>query len=606
MAKVNIPCIPSNVVEQIKKENLNVSSEERAKILSKYLLPEDALNFSKLFERAKTLKNQELAFKRLMDDVQGLSAEKKARLSENARLELQRKREMMYNSDGSINENFDALLSHSETEWEQHTKKMFEAKYDIEIPEEKLAQITALRKEVDSYPVGSEEWGASRVKLAGAIDEVKNPTNSMGFLKTIGYNAKSTASDFSKAEGFFPKAGVALKTVGQIIGSPAYRALKASVDASFAFNQGYKILLDSPKNWGESLYKGLASMKGLGKQEVMDAFHVKLMSDPMFDDAVKNGLKIGGLEEYFENTLFSKIPILKTLIKTSDNAFTIFVQNARFNIYKGQMEAMKASQEILKLTGKELKDKELDKALKAIADTANSISGSGSFGKAESAINGLNSTFFAPRYTKSAIDTLWLPIKPGAMNKVARIRSAKLLGKYVASFLMIGGGISAVAPDRIQMNPLSPQFGKVRVSDTKWIPFGGPIPSYISTITRLARGKTMTSSGTIKELNTGKFGSTTREDITMNFAKNKLAPMPSIISQAWWTGKNYMGEPFDVKDIPDQLLTPISPGNIFELMQTNPTDMEALFLGLGEMGGLSSTDYGNNKTQGPIRKLLGK
>lgn len=616
MAKIKV-CIDKSIIDQIKKENLDVSTEQRAKILSKYLNADDALNFSKLFERSKTLKNQELAYERLMNDVLPdvdpvtgkltKYAEKKKNLIENAKLELQRKRELMYNSDGSINENFDALLGHSDAEWQQNTKKIFESKYDLEIPKEKIAEITSLRRDVDKYEVGTDEWGAAKTKLAAAIDEIKNPTNKLGFLDTISYNAKETAKDFKNAEGFFPKLGVGMKTVGQIVGSPAYRALKASVDASFAFNQGYKILIDNPKNWVESMGKGLSTIKSFGKQEAMDAFHIKLMSDPQFDEAVKYGLKIGGLEEYFENTLFSKIPGLKTLIDMSSNAFTVFVQNARFNIYKGEKMAFDAMQDALRAQGKELKGKALETAMKNITDVANSISGSGSFGKAESAINGLNTTFFAPRYTKSAIDTLYLPLKFATEgDKIAKVRSAKLLGKYIGSFLAIGAGISAVAPDRIQMNPLSPKFGKVRVSENKWIPFGGPIPAYISTLTRLALGKTMSANGKIRELNTGTFGGTTREDVTMNFAKNKLAPVPSLIAQAWWTGKNFMGEPFDIKDMPDQLLTPISLGNIFEMSQTDPSTMEAILLGASELVGLSATDYGKKRPESPIEFLINK
>lgn len=598
MAKINIPCIPLNVVEQIKKENLNVSSEERAKILSKYLTPEDATNFSKLFERSKILKNQELAYKRLIDDVQGLNVEKKAKLLENAKLELQRKREMMYNSDGSINENFDTLLSHSAKEWETNTKKIFYTKYDIAIPEELIGQITQLRKEIDNYPIGSEEWGIARVQLSKIIDDIKNPTNKMGFFKTIGYEAKNVKNEFNKAEGFFPKTGIALKSVADVITSPAYRALKASIDASFGLNQGYKILLDNPKNWGNSMSQAIKSMKSFGKQEVMDAFHIKLMSDPEFDKAVESGLRIGGLEEYFQDTLFSKIPGLHSLIKTSDNAFTIFVQTARMNIYKSQLKALK---EIEQQTGKKI----TEDALKDIADVANSITGSGTFGKkGEAAINALNGTFFAPRYTKSAIDTLWQPIKPTAMNKVARIRAAKLLGTYIGTFGTIAGSLAMLAPDRVQNDPRSPKFGKVRISGDRWIPFGGPIASYISTISRLGSGSTMDASGAIKELNTGKYGGKTREDVIMSFAKNKLAPTPSVLVQSWLTGKNYMGEPASLKDVPDQLLTPISPGNIYEMAQTDPSTLEFILLGLGELGGLSTTDYESKGTVAPIRSVI--
>lgn len=607
MAKFNIPCIDAGVVEQIKRENLNVSSEERAKIFSKYLNEKDAFDFNKLFERSKVLKNQELAYNRLLDEVlpkidekgnPTQFAEKKAKLKENIIKERERKHDLMYNSDGSINDNFETLLGHSNEEWKAHTKKIFDAKYDIEIPDELIDEITALRKEIDSYEVGSEEWGAARVKLADVIDDIKNPTNKLGFMDTLAYKGSKIKQEYNKAKGFFPKAGVAAKSVGEILSSPAYRAVKASVDLSFGLNQGYKILLDSPKNWGKSMSAAIKSLGSFGSKEFSDAFHVKLMSDPAFDKAVNSGLRIGGLEEYFQDTLFSKIPGMGTIIKMSDNAFTAFVQTARFNVYKEQLKVLN---EISKQTGKEIPKE----AYEDIARVANSITGSGSFGKkGEAMVNSLNSVFFAPRYTKSMIDTVTMPLKLGVMDKTARIRSAKLLLKYIGSFMAISGAISLIAPDRIQNDPRSPQYGKIKVGKDRWIPFGGPLPSYISTLTRLLTGSTVSKSGKVTELNTGDYGGTTRENIVMNFAKNKLAPVPSIISQAWLTGKDYKGDKFDPTTIPDSLLTPISPGNIYELLQTDPDTFEAIMLGAGEMFGLSSSNYSNKKTEGPIESII--
>lgn len=593
-------CIPGYLVDEITKHDLNVSSEERAVILRKYLNESDAHDFNVLFERSTLLKNQETAFNRFVDDIKGLNAEKKAKIKLNAQKELARKRQMMYNSDGTINPEFEALLGKTDEQWQTFVKRAMDSKYEIDIPDDKIAEITNLKRQLDEFKQGTEEWGVAKIKLADAIDSVKNPTNELGFVDTLKYGANQTKQEFKNTEGVLPKTGVLLKSIGNVLGSEAYRAVKASVDLSFALNQGYKILLDNPKNWAKSMGEALSSIKGLGKKDVMDMYHVKLASDVDFNAAVDNGLRIGGLEEYFKDTLFSKIPGLGRVIKTTDNAFTIFVQTARFNIFKQQYKALK---EIAEITGEAIPEN----AIKDIAEVANSITGSGSFGKAESAVANLNKVFFAARYTKSAIDTLYQPIKmgfDGTASKVAKVRAAKLMAKYIGVLGGVGGTVAMIAPDRVVMDPSSPKFGKIRVGEDRWVNYGGPLPSYITTMWRVLAGVSTNADGKTSKLNTDEFGSKTRLDVLTNFAKNKLAPVPSIVMQAFLVGKDYKGEKFDPKNIPDSLLTPISAGSIFEMAQTDPSTLEAILIGAGEIFGASETNYRAKGTKSPIRAVI--
>lgn len=603
MAKINIPCIPVDVVEQIKKENLNVTSKERAEILKKYLTPEDSRNFNKLFEHSKTLKNKEKAYEKLLNEVipdtTGTKAAKKKKLLDNIRFETQRKRELLYNSDGSVNENFETLVSRSDSEWKANTKKIFDTKHGIDIPEEKLEELTNLRRELGNLVEGTEEYGYAKIKLASAIDDIKNPTNKLGFLDSIKYGAKNVGREWDATSGFFPKTGVAVRAFTDVVFSEAYRAVKASVDLSMGLNQGYKVLLDNPKNWLSSMGDALKSLKGFGKQEVMDSFHIKLASDIDFNTALGANLKIGGLEEYFKDTLFSKIPGLGTAIKMSDNAFTIFTQTARFNIFKQQLKLLRKT---AALTGEEVSEK----ALKDIAEFANSATGSGSFGKWEKVTGSLNKLLFAPKYMKSNIDTLTMPIRLREFNKVARIRSAKLLTKNIGVLAIGIGAATMFGEDRVTLDPGSPKFGKIRVTDDRWIPIGGQLPAYLTLLWRTIGGVTTNADGKTSELNTDEYGSKTRGDVLWAFARNKAAPIPSVIISAWLTGKDYKGEKYNPKDIPDSLLTPITMGNLFEMAQTDPDTLEAIMLGVGELGGLSSTNYSNSQkdTKAPIRSLI--
>lgn len=506
---------------------------------------------------------------------------------------------LLYNKKGD-------LRVRTKQEIDEGLGHIFGVKNKLELSEEQIASILRAKNEVNSLPKYSDQWGQAKVKLAGIIDDIKNPTNKLGPLDSIAYDLSKAKGEFQATQNKWVKGFIASKLIGNVVNSQAFRALKASTDLSMFLVQGFKVAIDSPSNWIESTQASLKALsqfiKSSNKGEVMDALHVKLMSDPLFDTAVQHDLRIGGLEEYFKDTFFSKVPGIKNLLKGSDLVFTVFNQTARFNIFKQQYKLL---EDIARQTNTPI----TESSIKQIAEVANSITGSGGFGKWEKAVSGLNQVFFAPRYTKSVIDTITQPISLRLRegNQVAINRATSLAVKYIGGLGATLTTLWALAPDRVVLDPKSPKFGKFRVSDDRWISFGGPIPSYITLISRLLMGETSNAKGKVTELNSGKYGSSNRLDVATRFAVNKLAPVPSVVAQAWLTGTNYMGKPYTIKDVPDSLLTPITLGNIVQMAQTQPDVLQAVLAGL-EVVGVPTNNYNSNANDAnlPIKYLINK
>ena len=122
-------CIPQHLIEEIKKLDLNVSTQERNKLLGQFFDEQTANNISKQFERSLLLKKQETALNHFIDNLSEIGAEKKLALKEKLAKELQRKRELMYNSDGTINPNFEALAGRTDTEIQDFVKSAIDKKY---------------------------------------------------------------------------------------------------------------------------------------------------------------------------------------------------------------------------------------------------------------------------------------------------------------------------------------------------------------------------------------------------------------------------------------------------------------------------------------------
>lgn len=559
-------CILPEYIEEIKKivENTSTSALRLSRLTELFNNQKAAQEINSMIDRKFLLKNQENVINKIIDNVSGVEATKKAKLKEQIALRLKDRTTKIYEDD---------LVSIS--------KDIFDSKYKTEITTQQTQVINKLNSELNKFPEYSKEWAEKKTELSEFIDLVINPEQNLGFIDTIKNILKKTGQRY---EG--------LSSVGKVIEtgrvgidlatSAVYKSIQASMDASFALRQGFKVLAQNPKQWVSNLVEAFKPFsKILTKQqkwEVMHNFKVKLLQNPLYKQAIDSKLAIGVIEEFFPTTLAERIPVLGNLFKASNEAFTIFSQGSRMDLFEGMVKHAKDSG--TKLTPELYKD---------LAMLSNSITGRGNMGELEKISGVVNKLLYSGRFIKSQIDTFYLPFKKDLTplaREIAIKSSLKTLGA-MATLMTFASLFTEVETD-----PRSSKFGKMKVLGSKdtWVDISGNLGSYITLASRIATLKSKSATtGKITKLNDDKFGAKTALDVVYDFLGNKLAPAPSSIKSVL-KGKNFQGDKPTVGNTVSNLVTPISVANMTELFQDE--DLGPAFLGtMFDLLGSGQIDY---------------
>ncbi len=354
------------------------------------------------------------------------------------------------------------------------------------------------------------------------------------------------------------------KTAADLLTSPVFKSIKASMDMSYALRQGFKILTKSPGRWKESFEQAWKVWKNVNSKEkmtaVMNDFKARYLAHPHYEMLVNDGkLAFGAVEDFFPSTLSQKIPAVGNIFKGSDEAFTIFSQSARFGLASDMIEKqlkIKAAQGIQGLSKQEVKD---------IATLANSITGRGGLGKLEAASGILNRLFFSARFIRSQADTFLMPFNP-AVTPFVRAEAQKHTAATLASI----AGLIAVASlfGDVETDPRSSAFGKVKLSNNTSVDLTAGLGSLIVLATKIGTGESKSArTGKITDLRGDQYGAPTVTDTLKDWAKNKLAPAPGQIANIL-DGKDFSGEKPTLQNTITGTAVPISIENIIELMQT--------------------------------------
>lgn len=565
-------CIPQELADEVKKiVSKNLSTSEREKEL-RNIVGDIAPDINLLYEKSLLRKNQELALNRFVENLTDIGATKKAQLKENIRLSLEKRKTDILDKD-----------------LESIVKDAIDRKYETSISYEQTSNIMDAKKtlaDAEKLPPTEENQmvlGYAKLNLRKTIEDIVKPENNMKLSEQIKKGLNTMKQEYKTQPDTFSKGKYVTGKVLEGIGSGAWKSIKASVDLSGQLKQGFKMLINDPEKYWSSTKKVMDGLKKFGKQEVMDAFHAKQMGDPLFDEAADSGLRLISREEYFPTSVQEKIGGgVGRVFKATDDAFTILTQDFRFEKYK-QLRDTYISQH-----GEEALTKEVKKEL---ADYANSLSGSGGYGKWEKYVPGLNKILFSPRFIKSQLDTL---LKVGSSNDIVRKDAAKTLTYYVFATVGTMTGAQFMGSD-IEWNPTSSKFGKIKIPGTnRWIPVDDGLFSYLNLAARIGSGEIKSAkTNKIELLNTGKYGKETKLDLFLNFGINKLAPVPSVIATQL-RGKTFSGEKPTLGNQVQSLTAPIAVPNVIELLKDNKMDAfeKALMTGF-EILGKSSYQYGS-------------
>lgn len=475
-----------------------------------------------------------------------------------------------------------------------------------------ITELTNLMKAArDAKDAGGDrlDYGRKYVALGSYVTDLKKGANRLTFEDLKANPGRSV-----------------LRMVGGVPGQ--MKAIQASMDNSSIFRQGWKVLWTNPAIWSKNAIKSFKDLFTLyGQDRVMNELNADIVSRPNYDRMRKGKLDVGTIEEDFPTTLPESLkagldrlagdskaanvaveplrfPI--RLYQGSQNAFTAFVQRTRADVFDQMIKAAEKS------------GVDIDSApeLINIARMVNSLTGRGRLHNLERAGSAINSVLFSPRLLKSHIDTLGGHIITGGASskgirkgeeqgsKFVRKQAAKNLIKQIAGATTVLMIARALAPDSVELDPRSSDFGKIRVGNTRFEVFGGQ--SGILTLAARILALSTKRGGKVVPLNERdqngklKFGVDTALDMVENFFENKLSPIAGV-GRDYLKGETFDNKPFSVGQSAKDAFKPIAVKN-YEELQNDPDAADTLTAMILDGLGVASNTYGRPKFSEPETK----
>lgn len=500
-----------------------MSSEERRNLFSEIVGKDDAKEMNAALESKLILKDQKRGMVTWLKGVTGLT--------EPARKDIASKIEKL--GDVLTPENERAFL-------EDLASKRLGA--DVSLDEAK--HIVDLTKKIRDAKESGGDHGHPTVELRNYVSDLKHASQPSVLQKIKSLDVGGLAS------------GIAGSAKG----------INASLDNSALFRQGWKTLFTNPIIWQKNARKSFVDLvRQFGGKKVIDEVQAQIINRPNYPLMEKAKLDVGTKEEQFPTHLPAKIPLLGRVYKASEAAYTGFVYRTRADVFD---KLVKIAQE----NGVDLKDKE---QLESIGKLVNSLTGRGHLGKLERAASTVNNFFFSPRFLKSNIDFLTAHQLQKDVSPFVRKQAAQNLAKAVAGTAAILTIANFLSPGSVELDPRSPNFGKIKVGKTTFDVSGG-MASVLTLAARLVptrhNGKwgffsKSGNTGKVNELNSGKYGSQTVADVLQGFAEGKLSPAASIFRDIWLEGRDYNGNKPTVLGEIGNLFTPLPIQNAMQLYQ---------------------------------------
>lgn len=553
-------CLPKDRVNQfivaMKKGDINpeelsrMSSEERNALFANIAGDEKTASLINAeFESKLLLKNQQAGYIRW--------AEKLTDVPKSTRRDLVSKIEKL-----------DRVLTPQEEAG--FLQDLANKKLGFEVTEQEAKAITKMSQKVQELklkqaPDGTFPNEADRLAYGRAVVDM---TDYVSELRNAAEALK--ASDFLKGGQY-----------GKIIskGAGNLKAISASLDDSAVFRQGGKTFFTNPNIWRKNAQKTFGYLlKQVRGKDVLKEVNADIISRQNYDRYAKAKLAIYKAEEAFPESAAEKIPGFGRLFKASEAAYTGMLYRMRADLMDNYI-AQAAKQGI---------NVDDPAQLQAIGKVVNSLTGRASLGKAEGAATYANNLLFSPRYVKSQFDVLTGHTFSQEMTGFARKKAATNLVKLAAGTGSVLLAANTLWPKSVDWDPRSTDFLKIKIGDTRFDVTGG-IGSLMVLAAR-ATGESKTSSGVIKNLRDGGYGSQTVLDVLQGFVRGKLSPAASLATDVI-TGQDFKGDPITVQGEIYKALTPIGVQNAIEALQ-NPNSANNAAVILADFFGISANTYG--------------
>lgn len=421
---------------------------------------------------------------------------------------------------------------------------------EMEKLNEKTIDVTEEKVIMRAIGVGvtKEEVGAINAlhKLAkDKENELKNDPNN--YQKRIEYG-KSLLDMYKFVEERSPQQDLLHpRTIRELL--LASKSFASTLDLSAPLRQGRGAM--HKLDW----YRGIIPMfKYFAKEEHYDLLKADILTRPNYRMARKAGLRISLLEkritqkeDNFMSNLSKKIP----LVDRSERAYVGFLSELRMNLFDQFVSIAKQNGEDVNFGSENLK---------RIASTINTMTGSGNIGFQDNQarlVPFLNTLFFSPRKVSSDVNMLTALGYPliGKLKTTADREMFKASLQKIVTTLAVVALWDTLSDDYDNLDPRSSDFLKIKSGGTRFdlMSSGGAIPVLVA---RFLTGK-MVSSNTGKVYTLGQpvgYGDKipTRDELLLNFARNKLAPLFSFL-YTMASGENAVGKRFGDNPVANEL-----------------------------------------------------
>jgi hypothetical protein len=392
------------------------------------------------------------------------------------------------------------------------------------------------------------------------------------------------------------------------------RSIMSTLDQSFGLRQGLVAAFYDPKNWWKNYSQSFSYLsKHLGTGEeglnrLMDNIHADPDFHVLHDQA---GLALtdleheAGMREEAVPSALAEQMVIKghgpgNAIRGAGRGYTGAGVGMRFDIGKRLLSVMRE------------KGIANEQNIKDMGSFVNAITGRGNLpGKVlQESAPLINALFFSPRLAGSRVQMLTEPFNIALMRRnpyiwrqyvKANAKTFGTLGLILATVRQFVHGA------KVNMNPRSSDFGKIKVGDTRIDLLGG-FNQFFHQAGMQYTGQTISSTtGKMTSLTSGKFGQPTRWDEFQNFLIGKESPSPGIVTDFLRNkNPNHFGKKFNVVDEAKTKLAPLALQDAYGAF-SDPGKMNKYLEGLlayaGSGSGIGIQTYG--KTSPKAKKGKG-
>ena len=240
-----------------------------------------------------------------------------------------------------------------------------------------------------------------------------------------------------------------------------------------------------------------------------------------------------------------------------------------------------------------------------------------SFKNMASVVQQLNPIYYGLQHIKSTDFKNGNYFKPSVANKMAMATMFKSVASTSATILFVMAAYNAFKDDdeeeaTIEKDPRSSDFGKIKIGNFRYDPWGGYIP-LISLYARLATEEVKKSDGTVVKFGEGFGGIQSRGDAATKFLINKESPgfqmfhkyMTSTEEVDKATGETYRTTPFGGKLSEEDAYSfyPIFLGSVKQAKEKDYEGVQA-FLTAYSVLGLGNVQEYENKKDNPEDEFL--